>query len=354
MQSDCIHHDIIHSIPITHTSSTANTSSSLSSPSIPYRSHTLLHVHIGSINLAYQPTEKKEEPTTVVEAAMNAVNYPTVLQRVVLPLSLTLHPSLLHPTAASNKHVQGLVHAVLQLIPAMINICSVKKLSRLKVPVAFLRASNNNFLVSFVFRETDPPYHMLTVSKDRLKADTAGSSTTESEGYTIQPATIRSSEHCHEFSCTSTSSSPSASRADIDAAAPYSSSLVSKHSLYVRVIPSWKLERELQILRHDSSAPVNKEHSASASTSASSHDDFKESSSKTKRKRSDSIDLTAFAHTSSAVSTAAAAALSSSSDGHSKKRRSTGASASEPVDVELEALSQEESPEVIEWLSQTS
>jgi hypothetical protein len=248
----------------------------------------LLHLKVGLLNVAWQSTGSGSTPQRPT-----ATSQPPMTQPLTLPLLLHLHPTLLAATytRAEDSHATGdqldgfvpptlqqlhssLLPSLLHHLPSMISSIKTKKLSTLRGNrVGLLRDAR--FVATFTFKETEPAYHVLTVSSKRVrqldaqerqrerekrlsastsssgKAGAASAAPPKRPGYSL-------SSHLTNFDLFSSPDTPihllpirrstglATSPADESEGEGfylgegYASYLVSKHTLHVRIMPKKK------------------------------------------------------------------------------------------------------------------
>jgi hypothetical protein len=236
-----------------------------------FPAHTLLHLKVGLLNVAYASAGAQRGPGAGLFS-------PPVHQPLTLPLSLHLHPSLLTPVKSTAKDgsdlsdwippglwllQRSIVPTIVSHLSDMIAQVKIKKMDTLRGNrVGLIRT--RQFVFTFTFRETQPAYHMLTVSAKRIRqmdkeADAkraaasaeASVAAASSRAATASPppGTSLSSE-LSSFSLftdpaipvrlSSLSQFKSSSGVDdgFYAGRGFASYLVSRHTLHVRLIPT--------------------------------------------------------------------------------------------------------------------
>jgi len=247
--------------------------------------HTLLHLRVGLLNVAYS---SGGGGAGLAAAPMH--------QPLALPLSLHLHPDLLTaeqrgedvdsdsldafepPSLVALQ--RAILPSVLGHLPAMIAAVKVKKMDTKRGnTVGLLRTKQLVF--TFTFRETTPPYHVLTTSAKRVKMldrearereqsrrATAGTAAQASAGASaaaiVAPVPGASlSSTLSSFALPSSPTEPVSlqplSSLRGAAGAPdegfysgggFASFLVSRHALHVRMVPS-RLARERMLAERE-------------------------------------------------------------------------------------------------------
>lgn len=351
--------------------------------------HSLLHLKVGMLNVAY----------SAGGASHSGLFTPPINQPLTLPLSLHLHPALL-PAAATS--VSALAHtgadridddseldlsswtppgvwrlqssvvpSILSHLPEMIAQIKVKKMDKLRGNRVGIRRTQN-LVFTFAFKETQPAYHMLTVSARRIRqmdrdsdakakarAGAAGAAAA-SAGVAAAPAALPGASLSSQLSSFSLFDDPSVrvqlqplsecrapeGRADEGyyAGQGFASYLVSKHTLHVRAMPTARALASLQREREQEAERRRAQLHPAAAFDARPQSDADEM----ERVRTAGAKRKQHSHTDAAAVTSHAAA------GHKKARHSSSsalddasaqvAAAASPTDLEAEEPSTDELP----------
>ena len=353
--------------------------------------HSLLHLKVGMLNVAY----------SAGGAAHSGLFTPPINQPLTLPLSLHLHPALL-PAAAPS--VSALAHAgadriaddseldlsswtppsvwrlqssvvpsILSHLPEMIAQIKVKKMDKLRGNRVGIRRTPN-LVFTFAFKETQPAYHMLTVSARRIrqmdrdsnakakaKAAGAAGAAAASAGVAAAPAALPGASLSSQLSSFSLFDDPSvrvqlqplsecrAPEGSADegyyAGQGFASYLVSKHTLHVRAMPTARALASLQREREQEAERRRAQLHPAATFDARPRSDADEA----ERVHTAGAKRKQHSHTDAAASAAPHTAA-----GHKKARHSSStalddasaqvAAAASPTDLDAEEPSTDEFP----------
>ncbi len=284
-------------------------------PSLPencpsFAPHVLLHLKVGLLNVAYSSNSNNSGSSSSGGGGQQSAGgmwQPPMHQPLTLPLSLHLHPDLLTPSQRLGGGVGGggvpsaspsalsssssfippsllslqrsILPSLLSHFPAMISSIKLKKMDTLRGNrVGLIRTKETVF--AFTFRETNPSYHVLTVSAKRVRrkekedrareearranfnskaASSSNAAAASSSSAPLPGASLSSSlssfplfpSPCTPVSLSSLSSLRGASNSNTPDEGFYTgqgfaSFLVSKHALHVRMIPTRKWKERME------------------------------------------------------------------------------------------------------------